>query len=131
MIQTQATKFILGFNIGTQYKLQKSFSNVEETVLFQKPFVGKKKHFRLLGTYTICSCLFDVSKSSWNYLTNLLGILSNSLPFCAILFVNLLCTLLFLRSLPLWKRTNEISAAIPRVGHGFAFNKSALSLFPS
>ena len=66
MIQTQAVKFILGFNIGTQYTFQKSFSNVEETVLFQKPSVGekKKKHFRLLGTYTICSCLFDVSKSS-------------------------------------------------------------------
>ena len=48
MIQTQGTKFILGFNIGTQYKLQKSFSNVEETVLFQKPFVGKKNFFGFL-----------------------------------------------------------------------------------
>ena len=43
MIQTQAMKFILGFNIGTQYTFQKSFSNVEETVLFQKPSVGEKK----------------------------------------------------------------------------------------
>lgn len=29
--------------IGTRYKLQKSFSNVEETVLFQAAFRRKKK----------------------------------------------------------------------------------------
>jgi len=84
MIQTQGTKLILGFNIGTQYKIQKSFSNVEETVLslFQKPFVGKK-------TFSASRCVHNLQLLIRRQQISLK--LLNKTPWDIIKFTTILC----------------------------------------